>query len=357
MFVKTLATVPSTAPPISSLVSPAPVVGNTASLLFDGFETGDFSGLDWQVSGEDAWVVDGSKPYEGSFSAHVRTEDIFTPGNYSQLDLSINAPTAAFCRFYFFAPVIVPFESLQLLVDGQFLSELTTMDDQWVEGGAMLIAGDHTVSWRLTKNPSIVPDDLLAGMVAPPFRIGEAWIDNVELIPATLPFVETFESGAFTQNSWSLTGDSQWSITDSAQHEGTFSATARTDEIAADTGKSDLSIDIVTELGGSLGFQILASVSDPFDLVNVLIDNIAVLTLSTVSSDWSQQAVDIQPGKRKVTFQLVKNPGGLPPEQYSTLPPVDGRLGQVWLDEVVFAPKSPMRSFRLFSHHKSSFER
>lgn len=323
-------------------------------MLFDGFETGDFTGLAWQITGEQAWLVDGTKPYEGAFSAHVRTEDITTNGNFSQLDLTVEPSTAAFMQFYFYAPVILPFETLQLLVDDQFLVELTTTDEQWLQAGAMLSAGKHKVSWRLAKNPSVVPDDLLAGMEAPPFRIGEAWLDNVSLLPATAPFVEAFETGDFSQNAWLLTGDAQWSITDSNKHEGTYSATAKTDEIVADTGKSDLNIDIITEQGGLLGFQILASVSDPFDHVNVLIDDIAVLTYSTVSTEWLYQEVTIQPGKRKVTFQLVKNPGAVPPEAYAALPPVDGRLGQVWVDEIVFTPSLPARSFRLFSHHKSA---
>ena len=323
-------------------------------MLFDGFETGDFTGLAWQVTGEQAWLVDGTKPYEGAFSAHVRTEDITTNGNFSQLDLTVEPSTAAFMQFYFYAPVILPFETLQLLVDDQFLVELTTTDEQWLQAGAMLSAGKHKVSWRLAKNPSVVPDDLLAGMEAPPFRIGEAWLDNVSLLPATASFVEAFETGDFSQNAWLLTGDAQWSITDSNKHEGTYAATAKTDEIVADTGKSDLNIDIITEQGGLLGFQILASVADPFDHVNVLIDDIAVLTYSTVSTEWLYQEVTIQPGKRKVTFQLVKNPGAVPPEAYAALPPVDGRLGQVWVDEIVFTPSLPARSFRLFSHHKSA---
>lgn len=323
-------------------------------LAFDGFETGDFSGLDWQTSGEQSWVVDGTKPYEGAFSAHVRTEDISTSGNYSQLDLMIDVPATSFLQFYFYAPVIVPFEQLQLLVDEVISSELTSIDETWQPGGTLLNSGKHKISWRLTKNPAAVPDDILATMEQPPFRVGEAWIDNVSLLPATMPFAESFESGDFSQNSWTLTGDAQWLITDSVQQEGTFSATATTDAIVANNGTSDLSIDIVTDVGGTLGFQILPSVSDPFDLVNVIINGLTVLTYTTVSDEWLQQEVTIQPGVRKVTFQLVKNPGAIPPEAYSTLPPVEGRLGQVWLDGIVYTPIPPQRIIRLFSHHKSS---
>ena len=47
-----------------------------ADKFFDGFESGDFSGLDWTVAGEQGWVVDGTDPFEGLYSAHIRTEDL-----------------------------------------------------------------------------------------------------------------------------------------------------------------------------------------------------------------------------------------------------------------------------------------
>ena len=85
-----------------------------SSTFFDGFENGDLTALDWVVSGVEAWTVDETKAYEGSYSAHIRTEDIATSGEFSQLDLDVTLDAAAFIQFYFNAPVAMPFESFEL---------------------------------------------------------------------------------------------------------------------------------------------------------------------------------------------------------------------------------------------------
>ena len=311
-----------------------------ASDFFDGFESGDFSGgeagLIWSFSGEEVWVVDTTKPHQGEFSAHVKTADISASGNYAQLDLLVDSPNAGFIQFYFNAPVAMPFESFDLWVDDQFLTGLSTEDGPWAQAGAVLSSGEHTVSWRLSRNPGGAPDDILEGLDQPPFRTGEAWLDTVQLLPATPSFTEIWESGDFTANPWILSGDGDWSITDSVQFEGANSATIASTDIEATSGIADLSIDIITERGGTLEFQVLPSVAGPFEIANVLIDDIVVLTYTTVLEDWLAQDISIQPGKRRVTFQLLKNPGNVPDEVISGIPSPPGREGQLWLDGIVF---------------------
>ena len=99
---------------------------------------------------------------------------------------------------------------------------------------------------------------------------------------------------------------------------------------------ADLSIDIITERGGTLSYEILPSVSSPFEIANVLLDDIAVMTYSSTSEDWIEEEITIQPGKRKVTFQLQKNPGGVPEDVISGIPSPPGRDGVLWLDNIVF---------------------
>jgi len=309
--------------------------------FFDGFETGDFSALDWEFSGEQAWVVDETLPFEGSFSAHVRTEDISTSGNYSQLDLPVTLASAAFIQFHFYAPVSMPFEMFGLLVDDVFLTGLSTEDETWTEAGAILSSGQHTISWRLSKNPSGAPDEMLESMDQPPYRVGEAWLDNVQLLPATPSFIEDWESGDFTAYPWILSGDGNWTITDSVQYVGANSATIASDDIEANSGSSGLSIDIITEQGGLLSFKVLPSVAGPFEIANVLVDGIAVLTYSTTLEEWLAQEISIQPGKRRVTFQLTKNPGNVPEDLISGIPSDTDRQGQIWLDEIVFTAEAP----------------
>lgn len=223
-----------------------------------------------------------------------------------------------------------------LEVDGNFLRGLSTADETWAEGGAFLDSGPHTVSWRLAKNPSGAPDAALEGLPQPSYRLGEAWLDNVRLVSATPSFLETWGSGDFTAHPWILLGDGDWRITDSAAYEGTNSATVAQADIAADAGVSELSIDIITEQGGKFTFFILPSVAGPFDIGNVLLDDIVVATYSNTITDWLAQELDIQPGKRKVTFQFLKNPGNLDATAIQSIPSPPGRQGQIWLDRIEF---------------------
>lgn len=343
----------STAPPDGGLIaaSPTPTIISISStspvasgggdvpsnaIVFDGFETGDLSALDWSVSGVEAWIVDSTKPYEGSFSAHVKTADIPNGGDFSQLDLALTLEDAGFIQFYFNAPVAMPFESFELYVDGNFLTPLATPDSNWTQAGAILSSGEHTVSWRYANNPGGAPDDVISTVPQPPYRVGEAWLDNVALLPSTKPFVEDWETQDFATNGWVLSGDGDWSITDTNAQGGTYSATVSSADISESTGSASLSKDIITEKGGTLSYWILPSVSGPFDVVNVLVDDVIVFSYSSVESDWLTQEIQIQPGKRELRFELQKNPGAIPEESVAAVPKPDGHLGQVWLDTISF---------------------
>ena len=50
---------------------------------------------------------------------------------------------------------------------------------------------------------------------------------------------------------------------------------------------ADFAIDIITEQGGVLGFCILPDVSGPFEVGNVLLDDIIVTTYSTPIDEWA----------------------------------------------------------------------
>ena len=177
---------------------------------------------------------------------------------------------------------------------------------------------------------------MILDLPKPPYYVGEAWLDDVKIFPTSSAFVEEWDSGGFTANPWTLTGDAAWSIEDVGEDRGKTAA-IDSESICERTGLSDLNIDIITEQGGTLEFQILPKVQGPFEIANVLVDDVVVLTFAESSEDWLPQSIDIQPGKRKVTFQLAKNPGGFPDDAMPPLasPPHDGK---VWLDSVTFTP-------------------
>jgi len=270
------------------------------------------------------------------YSAHIKTADIPNSGDFSQLDLPVSMEEAGFIQFYFNAPVAMPFESFEFWVDGNFLTPLSTVDGNWTQAGAIISSGDHTVSWRYANNPAGAPDDIVAGLPQPPHRLGEAWLDNVALLPSTKSFVEDWESKDFSANNWILSGNADWTITDTNAQDGLYSATVSSTDITESTGSAKLSIDIITEQGGALSYSILPAVSGPFDIVNVLVDDVIIFSYSNVDSNWINEDIQIQPGKREVTFELQKNPGAIAEDTISTIPKPDGYLGRVWLDTISF---------------------
>lgn len=112
--------------------------------LFDGFESGGFNSSQFNVLYGSAWKVDRSLPYDGTYSAHIKTEDILTNGSYSQLDLDVSLDKGGFIQFFIDAPVARPYESFQLWLDGRFLTPLITPDFKWSLIGTMLTKGNDT---------------------------------------------------------------------------------------------------------------------------------------------------------------------------------------------------------------------
>ena len=304
---------------------------------FDGFESGDFTALQWSIDGvDDAWVVDETKPYEGSYSSHIKTADISNGRDFSQLDLALSLEDAGFVQFYFNAPVAMPFESFELHVDGKFLTPLMTPEGNWTRAGAIISSGEHIVSWRYSNNPGGAPDDVIRSIPQPSYRIGEAWLDNIAVLPTTKSFIEDFQD--FSTNNWTLSGDADWTITNTKAQGGLNSATVTSTDINENTGLARLSIDIITEQGGKLSYWILPSVRALLDVVRVLVNDVVAFTYSNVESDWITQEVTIQPGKREVKFELQKNPDALSEEELAAVPKPEGYLGQVWLDTISFTP-------------------
>ena len=308
--------------------------------FFDGFESGDFSGANWTIIGEDAWVVDETRPYEGLYSAHVKTSDFPESQLYSELNLPVSLEAPGFIQFYFNAPISQPFETFELWVDGQFLTPLTTEGGEWAQAGSILASGDHDVTWRYSKNPAGAPDEILDTLPQPEFRLGEAWLDNVKLLGSTSSFTENWDSGDFSAHPWILSGDGNWTITDMEKFEGEYSATIASTDIEANSGTSDLSIDLITESGGTLTCEVLPSLQSTFGIFQILIDGIKVVEISEIQEEWQSQELIIQPGKRQVTFRLVKNPNNLDEVIISSLPKDPNYQGQVWLDTIVFTANS-----------------
>jgi len=160
-----------------------------------------------------------------------------------------------------------PFESLELFLDGQFLTPLATEGGEWADQDVFLSSGSHIVTWRHTRNPAGVPQEVIDDSPSPDWRLGEAWLDNVKLLRTTPSFTENWDSGDFSANPWVLSGDGNWRFTDEGKFEGEYSATMASDEIELGSGIADLSIgiDLLTGNGGILTCEVLPFLQSPYD--------------------------------------------------------------------------------------------
>lgn len=161
------------------------------------------------------------------------------------------------------------------------------------------------ISWYYTYNSNGYSKDELSAFSYPPYRIGEAWLDNVSILPLTLSFAEGWESQDFAKNNWILSGEAQWTVTDTVKQSGSYSATVSSKSIAA-AGAARLSIVIITEQGGTMTYWILPHAGGPFCFVNVLVDDVIQYTYSIVGTEWMNQDIEVQPGWREVSFELSK---------------------------------------------------
>ena len=64
------------------------IFGLSVGLVFEDFETGDFTNMEWEFSGNSPWLISTESPYEGEYCAvsgnisHNQTSDIFIEMEY-----------------------------------------------------------------------------------------------------------------------------------------------------------------------------------------------------------------------------------------------------------------------------------
>jgi len=119
-------------------------------LIIEDFESGDFETFDWIHSGHQDWTIDESIMHEGSFSA--RSGTIGNSQN-SEIGLTISIDEAAPIRFFFQVSSQSGSDGLEFRVDGSLINQWQG-EIPWTEYSHALIAGDHELTWRYTKNYS-----------------------------------------------------------------------------------------------------------------------------------------------------------------------------------------------------------
>lgn len=135
----------------------------TVGLEIENFESGDFSAFDWLMEGDQAWVIDDSAVYQGTFDS--QSGDI-THGQTSELQISVESRQAGTVSFYYKVSSESGWDFLRFSVDGDEVDKYSGEVD-WVKAIYPVAAGSHTFLWRYTKDGS-----LSSGSDA-------AWLDDI----------------------------------------------------------------------------------------------------------------------------------------------------------------------------------
>lgn len=160
-------TVRATLPGEGSCVQTLPATADLGCDLWlratagDGFESGDFGGLDWALAGAADWEVSADGPAEGNFTAR---SGLMAGGDTGILNLSTTLDEAGPVTFW------VRTEGAGTLAfwDGYATIEEWTGQTQWVQYTYQATAGDHTFRWRYNADDGGAGDrGYLDGLVLP----------------------------------------------------------------------------------------------------------------------------------------------------------------------------------------------
>jgi hypothetical protein len=138
------------------LLESAPYSANTVfnlsiGLIVEDFETGDFSGFDWEFSGTSPWAIDANDSYEGEFSA--KSGDINDEQN-SVILLTADVATDDEISFYYKVSSEGNYDYLKFYIDGVMLDQWSG-EVGWTQATYDVSAGNHTFKWEYDKDYSV----------------------------------------------------------------------------------------------------------------------------------------------------------------------------------------------------------
>src|SRR5208337_401258 len=140
--------------------------------IFDGFESGNFSALPWQLSNVGTasnWIVESSDVHDGNYAAQ---SGAIGPASNSSLSVTLNVP-AGELSFWRKVSSAIGSGSLIFEVDGVPQLQLSG-SMPWQESFFWVSAGQHTFSWIYAK-----------GAGAPAGGSDSAFLDDITFAPGT----------------------------------------------------------------------------------------------------------------------------------------------------------------------------
>jgi hypothetical protein len=117
--------------------------------ITDGFETGDLTALDWNVTGDADWAVGTDSVYEGNYAAK---SGIITHNQTTSLELTVETTfdTISFARK---VSSEIGWDHLRFYIDDIEIDKWSGEKD-WLVVEYVISGGQHTFKWSYTKDDS-----------------------------------------------------------------------------------------------------------------------------------------------------------------------------------------------------------
>ena len=127
----------------------------TVGLIYEDFETGDFSAFGWEFGGNSPWIVSNNDPYEGVYCA--KSGDI-SDGQSSELYISMNVLADDEISFFRKVSSEEGWDFLRFYIDGSQIGEWSG-EEGWEEVSYPVSTGSHTFKWTFEKDGSVSNGD------------------------------------------------------------------------------------------------------------------------------------------------------------------------------------------------------
>lgn len=150
---------------------------------FEGFETGNFSAYEWQLSGNANWFVTNNSPYGGNFCA--QGGDI-SDNQTTALQVTRDITDNGTINFYWKVSSESNYDYLRFYLDGTQIQEISGTVG-WTQVTTNVSSGSHTFKWEYSKDVSISTGS------------DTGWIDNI-IFPPTITYDNDLAGMSITGN-------------------------------------------------------------------------------------------------------------------------------------------------------------
>ncbi len=150
---------------------------------FEGFESGNFSTYEWQLSGNANWFVTNSNPYQGTYCA--QSGDIEN-SQTSVLEVTREITDNGTISFYWKVDSESNWDYLKFYLDGTLIDEISGSVG-WTQITTNVSSGSRNFKWEYFKDGSVTTG------------LDTGWIDNI-IFPPTVTYDNDLAGMSITGN-------------------------------------------------------------------------------------------------------------------------------------------------------------